>query len=106
MHRGCQVRAETQKAQRGFLQSRPPHPTLVILNLFQDNGSVTAYRADKRLHAVMLKQVQHDEVCGGTLISPHPVTAITALCSDFGVILEPAAAGCGEWGALGTDDGT
>ena len=75
----------------------------------------------------MLNQVQHDEAEGAPSPSPsrlregsetwanalvaagrasHPVTAITALCSDFGVILEPAAAGCGVWGALGTDDGT
>ena len=35
--------------------------THVILNLVQDDGSVTAYWADERLHPVMLKQVQHDE---------------------------------------------
>ena len=38
-----------------------PSP-FVILNLVQDNGSVTACQADERLHPVMLKQVQYDEV--------------------------------------------
>jgi len=65
------VRAKTQRTQRGSdklslsaggatVPTSIP-PTFVILNLFQDNRSVTAYRADKRLHPVMLKQVQHDE---------------------------------------------